>query len=109
MNAYAEKRLKFLEWHRENPHVFELFVRFCEEARDQGHKNLSAWLIVNRIRWETTVITRGGDFKISNDMIAFYARLYMAKDSISRGGFFRIKRMKDEDFDRTKKLCGILE
>jgi hypothetical protein len=38
---------------------------------------LSAWLIVNRIRWETTVETSSGDFKISNNFIAYYARLFM--------------------------------
>jgi hypothetical protein len=80
-------------WHRSNPAVFELFERFTFEALSRGHKRLSAWLIINRIRWETSVVTRDGDFKISNDFIAFYARYFMHKHPEFKG-FFVTKPMK---------------
>ena len=88
-------RQRWLEWHLANPHVYELFKAFTFQAIDRGHKRLSAWLVVNRIRWETAVETNGEDFKISNNFIAYYARLFMEEHPRYRG-FFRTKPLKEE-------------
>ena len=90
-----EKNLlnKFNDWHRDNPQVYELFKQFAFEAISRGHKRLSAWLVVGRIRWETSIITHGDDYKISNDFIALYARKFMA-DYPQHEGFFVTKEMK---------------
>jgi hypothetical protein len=76
--------------------VYELFCRFTKEATSRGHSKLSAWLIVNRIRWETTIVTAGSDFKISNDFIAYYSRLFMYHNPQYRG-FFAVKTLTGED------------
>jgi hypothetical protein len=89
----STERQRWLDWHAANPQVYDLFKRFTFEAIDRGHRKLSAWLIVNRIRWETTVETMGGDFKISNNFIAYYARLFMDEHPEYRG-FFRTKPLK---------------
>jgi len=81
------------EWHKENPHVYELFERFSLQAIGSGRKNFSHWLIMNRIRWETAITTTGDEFKIRNDFIAYYARLFMALHP-EYDGFFRIREMK---------------
>jgi hypothetical protein len=86
---------KWWAWHKQNPHVYELFKRFTMQAIDRGHKNLSAWLIINRIRWETSIETKGEDFKISNDFIAYYSRLFMHQYPQYQG-FFRTKPLKSE-------------
>tara|TARA_R110001632_G_scaffold26828_2_gene72278 strand:+ start:1159 stop:1434 length:276 start_codon:yes stop_codon:yes gene_type:complete len=86
---------KWWAWHKDNPHVWGLFERFTLEAIGAGLSNSSAWLIVNRIRWETTIETQGGEFKISNDFIAYYARLFHYHYP-QYEGFFRTKRMKGE-------------
>ena len=83
---------KWKRWHKENPEFYELFSRFTKEAISKGHRNLSAWLIVNRIRWETSIVTRGDDYKIRNDFIALYSRLFMAENP-QYAGFFRTKPM----------------
>jgi len=84
---------KWWEWHKQNPHVFGLFEEFTFRAINRGHNRLSAWLVVNRIRWETSIETKGGDFKISNDYIALYARYFMHLYP-EYNGFFKIKKMK---------------
>ncbi len=84
---------KFAEWDEDNPEVYELFCRFTFEAIERGHKRLSAWMIANRIRWETSVVTTGNDYKISNDFIAFYARKFMEQNP-QYDGFFKTKAMK---------------
>jgi hypothetical protein len=90
-----DTKQRWWAWHKENPRVYELFDKFTREAIELGHRHLSAWLIVNRIRWETSVVTMGEDFKVSNDFIAYYARLFMALNP-DYDGFFRIKTLKSE-------------
>ena len=84
---------KWLAWHKENPEFYELFKKFTFQAIQKGHRRLSAWLIVNRIRWETMIVTTGNEYKISNDFIALYARLFMHEYPDYKG-FFRTKPMK---------------
>jgi len=93
--TYTEKKQAWWEWHKANPEVWNLFERFSLEAISRGRKKLSGWLIVNRIRWETAVVTTGSDFKISNDHIAFYTRLFRCKYPQHKN-LFTIKKMKGE-------------
>lgn len=77
-DSFEEKKRAWWDWHKQNPQVWEYFERFALEAVNKGRKKISHWLIINRIRWEISIMTTGGEFKISNDHIAFYARLWKA-------------------------------
>lgn len=73
---------RYNNWIIENIHVYELFCEFAIKAIQSGKKRISHWLIVNRLRWEVEIETKGTcyqdkDFKISNDYIAFLARDFM--------------------------------
>jgi hypothetical protein len=76
MKPYQVRKNEFLEWHKNNPMIWEYFKRFSFEAVGKNRKKISHWLIINRIRWEVYILTTGEDFKISNNFIAFYARLW---------------------------------
>lgn len=80
----------FEKFDRENPVVWRLFVRFANEARNHSHNKFSGYLIINRIRWETTIVSKDEDFKISNNHIPFYTRKMMAFHPEFKG-FFAIK------------------
>jgi hypothetical protein len=67
----------FNKFHAENPDVFRLFVRFTREAIAAGHKRYSAHAILHRIRWHTSVETRGDAFKINDHFAPMYSRLFM--------------------------------
>ena len=84
---------RFNNFNRDNPEVYELFKRFTFQAINKGHTKLSAWMIANRIRWETQIETVNDDYKISNDYIALYSRKFM-KDHPKHDGFFKTKLMK---------------
>lgn len=86
------------EWHLRNPEFYKMFERFTFEAISKGHHRLSAWLIVNRIRWETMIVTTGDDYKIRNDYIALYSRYFMHKNPQYKG-FFKTKLMKRAVFE----------
>jgi hypothetical protein len=94
-NPYEELKKKWWKWHKQNPEVCELFDKFTLHAIKRGHKHLSAWLIINRVRWETSVVTYGDPFKISNEYIAMYARYFMHRYP-EYEGFFRTKKMYGE-------------
>lgn len=89
-------REKWETYHSKNPAIYELFKKFTFEAIRAGNSKLSAWLIINRIRWETDVVaikTDGCKFKISNNHIGYYSRLFM-EEYPEHDGFFVTKRMK---------------
>jgi hypothetical protein len=92
---YAIRKALFDEWHKNNPMIWQYFEKFAMEAIRMRRTKISHWLIINRIRWEVYVITTGDDFKISNDFIAFYARLWREKYPQHKD-LFNIKRMDGE-------------
>tara|TARA_S200000501_G_C20379233_1_gene549739 strand:+ start:156 stop:449 length:294 start_codon:yes stop_codon:yes gene_type:complete len=91
----VQLKRKWWQWHKQNPHIYQAFEEYSLYAISRGKQKLSAWLIINRLRWDTEVETTGGEFKISNDFIAYYARLFMALNP-EYEGFFNVKKMKDE-------------
>ena len=93
--SFAQRRAEFDQWHKENPSIWKHFERFAMEAVYKKRTKISHWLIINRIRWEVYIVTTGEDFKISNDYIAFYARLWREKYPMHKD-LFNVKRMIGE-------------
>ena len=90
-----QRKTDWWEWHLKNPHVWKLFEKYTCDAIDAGLTSYSHWLIINRIRWDFEVVTKSGEFKISNNYIAFYARLFHAYHP-EHSSFFKIKPFKEE-------------
>ena len=90
----------FIQFHRANPKVWELFQAFTRQAIGAGRDHYSADAILHRIRWHTTVETTGPVFKINDHYSSLYARLFhMAHPQ--HGRFFEIRALSDErDVDR---------
>lgn len=89
---------RYNEWVIENIHVYNLFCKFTLQAIESGKKKISHWLIVNRLRWEMEIETKGlceedKEYKISNDYIAFLARDFI-KDYPEHESIFNLKQMK---------------
>jgi hypothetical protein len=93
--ALHERKLKWWNWHKDNPEVWEKFKDYTFEAINSGRNKYSQWAIINRIRWNSEIETKGGEFKISNDYICFYARLFHAKFP-QHDSFFTVKPLKEE-------------
>lgn len=90
-----KRKRKWWEWHKKNPQVWDKFEEYTLEAIHSGRKKYSQWAIINRIRWHNEIETKGGEFKISNDHIGFYARLFHARHP-QHQDFFTIKPLKEE-------------
>ena len=85
---------KFNQFISKNPHVWDLFTGFTFEAIKRGHKHLSSDMILHRIRWETTIMTVGAQYKISNDTSPYFARKFH-RDYPMYDGFFRTKKLSE--------------
>ena len=84
-------KTEWWKWHKKNPDFYRLWCYFTFIAIKKGHQNVSGGLIANRVMWETDVETTGNKFKISNNYIALYCRLFMNHYPKYKG-FFRKKQ-----------------
>lgn len=92
---------KFDAFHAANPHVYGMYKKFAAQAIRAGVKKMSSKLIIERIRWETTVMTTGAGwspvtkkpFQIDNRFTCWYARKFMA-DHPKAGDLFEIRVIK---------------
>lgn len=107
MTSYEKKLAKFQAFDAEHPDIWEAFEKQAQLALSMGRRRLSAWLIINQIRWDRIVNQGVDDARIGNDFIAFYARKFMQADPANRAHFFTIKRMAGENFTETLKACGM--
>ena len=76
MSKYEKQ---FMEFHKKNPHVYELFKRYTKAAMSTGRQSYSAYAIFERIRWHTDIETNEAlGFKLNNNYRPYYARLFAA-------------------------------
>ncbi len=69
---------EFNKFHRHNPHIYALFQKEVFRAIRSGKKKLSARSIIEFIRWYIFIETEDDtDYKINNNHIPYYARLFM--------------------------------
>ena len=89
LTALAQR--DFEAFHAENPDIWRLFLRFTWEAKQAGRERFSAYTVAERIRWYTSVETRDPTgFKINNNWIPFYARLFHERYP-AHAGFFELR------------------
>jgi hypothetical protein len=88
------KAERFATFHTANPHVYTLFKRFAFEAIEAGRTKLSSQLIIERIRWEASVVTKRTDgYKINDHYKPFYSRMFMSEYP-EFSGFFETRERR---------------
>ena len=102
MTRADEIEAQALAFHKQNPKVWELFVKFTGVAIARGFANYSAYAIFERIRWETDEADVDGKstFKINNNYRPYYARMFM-REFPHHKGFFRIRALTSDKQDAT--------
>ena len=77
-----------------NPHIYQAFEKYTLDLIKSGHKHSSAWLVINRMRWDSAIKTTTDlDYKIPNDFIGIYARRFHKRHP-NHGEFFKVKKTK---------------
>jgi len=87
---------KFKQFHKENPHIWEMFNKFTCQLLAAGHQHHSARAVIERIRWETSLRTTDEQFKIPNNHIPYYARMFNARTPFNDKFFKCNKRVSEE-------------
>lgn len=83
---------KFMRYHAKNPHVWHEFEKLSLQIAEK-HDRYSAWVIIGTLRFRWDLKTTGKPFKISNDYIAIYSRLFSIINPVYKG-LFKQKTMK---------------
>jgi hypothetical protein len=95
---------KWGQFHKDNPQVWELFVRFAREAKSSGRDRMGARVIGERIRWYSSVETTGSKFKVNDHHWPYYARLLEGTDP----GFSGFSTFKSSRFDSsTEEIVAV--
>lgn len=81
-----ETREMFMEYHKQNPRIWKEFQKYALQVA-QSKKSFGAKAVMERIRWDAE-IERKGEFKVSNNFTAYYARLFAAKYPEHKNLFF---------------------
>ncbi len=89
---------RFEIFHKDNPKIYEMLVRFSFEAKEAGFKRFSIRPIVERLRWYIQIETKGDAFKINNDFSSRYARKIMQAEP-ELTNFFETRILKAEKED----------
>lgn len=70
---------QFVEFHRENPQVYDEVKRRALELYRAGARRVGVALIFEAMRYDHLIRTRGEKFKMNNNYRALYARLLLAE------------------------------
>lgn len=85
-------KAKFEDFHAANPLVYELVKKYTHDVIATGRQSFSMTSIFERIRWYTNIETTGEEFKINQNYIPYYSRMFMA-DHPKHDGFFSIRAL----------------
>lgn len=86
---------QFQKFHKDNPHILKLILKFIRKVRRTGRETYSINAIFERIRWHVEIETNGDDFKMNNNYRSRYVRLIERKYPRYRG-FFKTRKLSSE-------------
>lgn len=84
----------FKVYHAENPHIYAAFKSYAFQLIAAGAQQLSAYLIFERMRFESLVSGNDG-YKLNNNYRPYYARLFM-QDYSEYEGIFCLRTTQSE-------------
>lgn len=87
---------KFWDFHKSNPMILALYRQYALTARRKKRGKYSIAVITEVIRWHVDIDTSGWEFKLANDLKAYYARLLMLYEP-ELEEFFNVCKVPGED------------
>lgn len=86
---------KFQEFHAANPAVYAEFARYSRQMREAGRDRYSAYGVVEVLRWHRNIATTGDVFKINNNFVPIYVRLFVLRHP-EYATFFELRRVRSK-------------
>lgn len=98
VTSFRRRFNAFLDFHLDNPHIYQLILDRCNEMMAVGVEHYSIECILNRIRWDYDIGVHKdkSGFKFSNNHKSFYARL-IEDNNPHLKGFFGMRENKEMD------------
>jgi len=93
--ARAYKR--WLEFHEANPHIYREIVERAFRLTSRGYTRFGLQIIIESIRYDHAIRTKGELYKINNTHAAFYSRKLVADYPVLADVIVRRKSMADDD------------
>ncbi len=85
---------KFVEFIRDNEHVFKIFASLTDQLWTRGRRFYSARTIGEKMRFDHDVVSIGSDYKLNNNDFPDMARLYVLLN-MDRVDMFAYRRSDD--------------
>ena len=85
----------FMDFHIQNPRVFELFEQQCLSAISLGKTKISSKHLINSLRWQM-FLEKVEPFKINDAYHAHYSRLFVAKHP-EYSNLFEFRKLRSEE------------
>ncbi len=92
-NTNKELLQRFAVYHKKNTSIYHDFKELAFQMISADRAKYSAWVVVNVIRWRRDSKSNNKLFKINNDFIAIYARMF-AVEFPQYKDFFVTRKMK---------------
>lgn len=100
---------RFVTYHRDNPEIWRLFLKYAAEAKRAGRERFSAKAVMERIRWECEIGgANGGKFKVNNNFTSFYVRAICGACPEFKG-FFETRALGRVRSDQTSREDEVSE
>ncbi|RUP42325.1 MAG: hypothetical protein EKK63_01730 [Acinetobacter sp.] len=86
----------FIEFNKNNPHIYKSFEKQALNAIARGREKISAKLIINWIRWNEFLESTDKNFKINDAYQSYYAREFV-KNNPDNAGVFEFRKLRNEE------------
>ena len=71
---------RFLDFHCDNPQVYDELVRLAHEAKSAGKGRCGIRMLWEGARWNLWLRTDAPEYKLNNNLHSRYARYIMARE-----------------------------
>ena len=89
-------REAFIQFDKENPHIYKAFEEQALLAIAKGKKKISAKLILNWIRWNEFLSASRDRFRINDAYQSYYARKFVALNPL-HNEVFEFRKLRNEE------------
>jgi hypothetical protein len=96
----------FLDYHRENSLLWTAFEEKALEIISLGKKHYGARAVIEIVRYERLRLGASDGFKINDNFIAYYARIFEFLHP-QYNGFFQMRKIKGLSSKSAKMLAGM--
>lgn len=92
---------RFEAFHRANPHVYAALKSLALQMVRSGVRQYGIKGLVEKLRWEFALATKGDAFKICNTYTSRYARL-LTQNEPELKGFFELRYLRESKSEVSK-------